>query len=363
MKLLAFLLITLGTIIQQAMAQGCVAIRSTGGICTMSSHMEESHDTATAPAKWVLNAGSRYFTSYKHFRGKHEEKERVKNGTEVVNHNFTLDLSVIRNLNSRWSLYAGLPVISNSRSSLYEHGGGVRKTTHSFGIGDARLAAYYWLLNPGKSKKFNVQAGLGIKLPTGDYRYQDYFGPDSARLLGPVDQSIQLGDGGTGITAEVNAFYIVMHRLGLYANLFYLANPREQNGVSTSRGKAPTATALANRSDVMSVPDQFMVRAGFNYSFNKLIATAGFRMEAVTVRDLFGGSNGFRRPGYVIAAEPGLTYAFKKLNAFATVPVALERNRRQSVPDKIQTKNTGVYRIGDAAFADYAINLGVSIKL
>jgi len=69
------------------------------------------------------------------------------------------------------------------------------------------MAAYYWLLNPAKSSRANVQMGLGIKLPTGDYRYQDYFHKnDSLKILGPVDQSIQLGDGGTGITLEANSF-------------------------------------------------------------------------------------------------------------------------------------------------------------
>lgn len=361
MKKLILIVIISAFYLQPSLAQGCVAIRSTGGICTMSHTMEETRETE--PAKWVFNAATRYFKSYRHFRGKHEEKDRVKNHTEVINHTLTMDLSVIRNLNARWSLYAGLPIISNTRSSLYEHGGQQRHTTRSFGIGDARMAAYYWIVDSSRAKKFNVQGGLGIKLPTGDYRYQDYFGPDSARLLGPVDQSIQLGDGGTGITAEINAYYNVARHVGLYANFFYLANPREQNGTSTARGRIPTQTAVAIGSSVMSVPDQYLVRGGVNYSLDKLVATAGVRMEGIPVHDLLGGNNGFRRPGYVISVEPGLTYAFKKANAFLTVPVAVERNRTQSVPDKKQTALTGVYRHGDAAFADYAVNLGISLRL
>jgi hypothetical protein len=357
--LLAIVISSIST--QQARAQGCVAIRSTGGICTMS-HID-ADDQNSAPPKWLLNAASRYFKSYKHYSGKEEQKHRVENGTEVINYSFVLDLSVVRNFNDRWSMYLGLPILYNDRSSLYEHGGKERKHTSSYGIGDARVAAYYWMLDPKKAKKGNIQAGLGIKLPTGDYKYMDYFGPDSAHILGPVDQSIQLGDGGTGITLEVNAYYNFARRFGGYANFFYLANPREQNGVSTARGKTPSAAAMANGSDVMSVPDQFMVRAGFSYSAKKLVATAGMRMECVTVYDLIGGDNGFRRPGYVISAEPGITYAFKRVNAFATVPIALWRNRTQSVPDKITTDITGVYRIGDAAFADYSINAGISIRL
>ena len=85
-------------------------------------------------------------------------------------------------------------------------------------------------------------------------------------------------------------------------------------------------------------------------------------MECIPSEDLIGGSSGFRRPGYVISAEPGLTYTAKKINVYAFVPVALKRNRTQSYADKIQTVKTGTYTIGDAAFADYAINVGATFK-
>jgi hypothetical protein len=71
---------------------------------------------------------------------------------------------------------------------------------------------------------------------------------------------------------------------------------------------------------------------------------------------------GFRRPGYIISAEPGLTYSFKKVSIYAFVPVAVVRDRTQSVADKIQTKLTGVYTQGDAAFADYTINVGFTTR-
>jgi hypothetical protein len=40
----------------------------------------------------------------------------------------------------------------------------------------------------------------------------------------------------------------------------------------------------------------------------------------------------------------------------------LQRNRTQSVPDKIRTEKTGTYFKGDAAFADYLINIGVVVR-
>jgi len=38
------------------------------------------------------------------------------------------------------------------------------------------------------------------------------------------------------------------------------------------------------------------------------------------------------------------------------------RNRTQSVPDKITTQLTGKTAHGDAAFADYAINVGLNYR-
>ena len=205
---------------------------------------------------------------------------------------------------------------------------------------------------------------MGIKLPTGDYKYQDrfYTTTPGVTIIGPVDQSIQLGDGGTGFTTEINAYFNLSHTINLYGNFYYLISPREQNGVSTARGGTPSASAVANQSDVMSVPDQMMIRGGANFIVDKFTFSAGLRNECLPVHDLIGGSNGFRRPGYIISAEPGITYAFKKINLYAYVPIAVTRNRMQSVPDKISTALNGKYTQGDAAFADYTVNIGMSIK-
>ena len=219
------------------------------------------------------------------------------------------------------------------------------------------------MLDPAKRNKGNVQLGLGIKLPTGDYKYQDFFYKnDSTEILGPVDQSIQLGDGGTGISAELNTFYNMSKSFSLYGNFYYLANPREQNGTSTARGASPSVTAIRYGSSTMSVPDQYMVRAGVNFTTKSLALSMGIRDECLPAEDLFGGSSGFRRPGYIISVEPGITLKLKKANVYAYIPVALQRSRTQSFADKKRTSITGVYAQGDAAFADYAINNGATFR-
>jgi len=348
-------------------AQGCVAIRSNGNTCALGKPGEAKG--------WQFNFNTRYFRSYKHFVGKEEQKERVENGTEVINHSLNWDFTFTKALNNRWSVAVNLPLISNVRSSMYEHYGnnnsskaGARRKTESFGIGDIRVAAYRWMLNPEKSHNANIQLGLGIKLPTGDYKYQDYFhklsstGTDSA-VLGPVDQSIQLGDGGTGITFEVNGFYNISHLFGLYGNFYYLINPRETNGTSTARGGAVSATNQKYFTSVMSVPDQYMARGGVNFMVDKFNLAAGIRTEAIPSSDLFGGDKGFRRPGIVTSVEPAISYTTKKGNFYVSMPWAVSRNRTQSYSDKLRTIDDGVKRQGDAAFADWLINAGFSIRL
>ena len=359
MKKFLSIVVILFFIFNKSNGQGCVALKTAGAVCTKSdagSHAESKG--------WALNTNYRYYKSFRHYREKHEEKERVEKGTDVRNFSHTLDLGLTRTFNSRWSLGLNVPVIATRRSSLYEHDGKTRHSTFSFGVGDIRIAAYRWMLNPSKSPKGNVQVGLGIKLPTGDYKYQDFFvKADSTKVLGPVDQSIQLGDGGTGLTTEINAYYNFSRKVSVYGSFFYLLNPREQNGVSTARGGTPSAANIANGSYVMSVPDQYMIRVGANFSFEKLTLSAGLRNERLPSRDLVGGNDGFRRPGYIISAEPGISYAFRKFTAYAYVPVAIERSRIQSEPDRIRTKLTGTRTVGDAAFADYAVNIGFAFKL
>ena len=149
----------------------------------------------------------------------------------------------------------------------------------------------------------------------------------------------------------------------MYANGYYLINPREQNGVSTARGGTPSVTALQYGTSTMSVPDQYMARVGANLNFNRLGISLGSRIEGIPSEDLVGESGGFRRPGYVVSVEPGVSYNFRRATAFVTVPVAIKRDRTQSVADKLRTKATGVYAHGDAAFADYLVSVGFSVKL
>lgn len=202
--------------------------------------------------------------------------------------------------------------------------------------------------------------GLGFKLPTGDYNAKSTFynvGPEGSPQIRPVDQSIQLGDGGFGITLESQGLKEFKSSLFGYYNAFYLLNPRNTNGTQTFRSRPSEG--------IMSVPDQYALRAGLFYGIKKIHGlgfSLGGRLEGVPVRDLVGESGGFRRPGYVISVEPGVSYMLGNVTATLNVPVALVRNRTRSLTDIADSTPDNI-RHGDAAFADYLINFGVTWRI
>lgn len=332
-------------------AQGCVAIRQMGGCSGASGSM--------LLGKHQLQIGTnyRYFRSYKHYRSDTEQKERVEKHTEVINLSHSVDFNVTYGITDRLSATLILPFNFNDRSSLYEHDRVNRYHTQSGGLADIRLSAGYWLLDPKSHHNGNLNIGLGVKAPSGNYQVKDDFHINTDGTIQEkfVDQSIQLGDGGWGVSLEAQGYWQLNSKLGMYGNAFYLANPRETNGVTSGR-KLP---APDNTPYDMSVPDQFLVRFGTSYAvFQGFQTTLGLRYEGVTVNDLIGGSNGFRRPGIVVGAEPGLSWFFNNIGINVTVPVALYRKRSQSYTDQLSEQITGKQTNGDAAFADYSINAG-----
>jgi hypothetical protein len=341
----------------RAVGQGCVAVRNMAG-CSFN------YDS-TARGHWQLNLNYRYFKSYRHFRGSHEETERVENGTQVINHDNSVLVGVSYQSNKRWAFSLTIPYLNIDRSSLYEHKGnnsGERYHTSSSGIGDVRIASYYNVL-PNKVNT-HLTLGAGLKLPTGNYNYQDYFHktgveqPDTLVQLA-VDQSIQPGDGGFGVTLEFALTQQLTNRIQGYASGLYLINPRNTNGTSRS----PNLSNGVPLSNEYSVPDQFLLRAGASYFFlNDIHIALGARYEGVAVHDLIGRSDGFRRPGYILSIEPSVNYNFGKHGLGFNCPIALVRNRTQSVLDKQRTEATGTYQHGDAAFANYLVSVSYSYQ-
>jgi hypothetical protein len=361
MKQVAFLLLSFWLCKMPVQSQGCIAIRNIAGFGQYNLT-----DNAFSTSDWQLNINTRYFKSFRDFKEKADQKTAKQN--EAVVRSYSMDISISRLMRDGWSLNFSLPIASNSREASLEHGGPntKRHTTHSFGIGDIRFTAYKWLLRPTVSQKGNIQLGLGLKLPTGDYKYQDYFyRNDSTKVLSAVNPSIQPGDGGTGIITELNLFYVLnaARTISLYGNFYYLVNPREQNGTAITNGRIPPRIDSLANNIILSVADQFSIRAGAYFNLKNWSFSAGIRNEGSPVEDLFGGSEGIRRAGHNLSIEPGILYKMKKASIYAYVPFIIDRKISQNVPDKFKTKYTGTYTVSPGGSGNYQVFLGVLFKL
>jgi len=303
------------------------------------------------PGSWQVGTSYRGQKSFRHFVGSEEQKDREADSSQVINRIHLLDLSVRYNLSQRTSISASMPYFIASRSNPIRDASRVvidRSITHSNALSDTGLTVRRWMKNPDSCKNGNVSLGLGLKAPTGQSDHTDVRRTfTGGRIVGnvvPVDQSIQPGDGGWGFTVEATAFKRFGTRAVGYASGSYLFNPQEQS--KTDRGGTDPLTRY------YSIPDQYLVRVGAATSYRFLTASLGGRLEGVPASDLIGGSKGFRRPGYAISVEPGLTLHHGRSALTVGVPVAVYRNRTRSYADKINGGH------GDAAFADYLVMVG-----
>jgi hypothetical protein len=319
-----------------------------GDACATESQLSEGGRSRHG---WELSIGFRKQRSHRHFIGTVEQKEREAQHTEIVNDIYLWDVALTYKFNARSSLSVGVPIQNATRVSPARfNAAGVQTSlkavSHGSGIGDISVSGRVWLLDPGRERppRQNISFSFGVKLPTGNEGVTDVV---NGRTV-VVDQSIQVGDGGWGIALGTDMYKRVW-RTTLYGSGVYLFNPRNTNGVKTGRGRASEA--------IMSVSDQYLARAGVLFHVPKTrgwTASFGGRIEGVPVRDAFGKSDGFRRPGYAISLEPGVNYTRMKDTWSFSVPVPVSRNRRRSVSD-IQVGGAG-----DAAFADYLIVAGWS---
>ncbi len=350
MKPFFILPISILFIVTDCHAQGCVAIRNLAGFGQFAAlgYKETSNE-------WMLNINNRYIHATQGFKGnKNVTPKDPSNGLSL--YEYTLNFELSKTLKNGWALAVDLPFLSNTAVDRVEHGSGDRHSTSAVGIGDLRFTVYKWLLNTNRPRKGNIQFGLGLKFPTGNYHSVDYFyyskTDPTLKILAPVAVAIQLGDGGTGITTELNSFYIFNRSLSVYTNFFYLISPANVNGVSSlTPGVAPNQVWVATTNDVNSIPDNYTLRAGGNYTFDRLVLTAGVRYEGAPAYDLLGKNDGLRKVGHIFSLEPGIEYKFKTSFLYTFVTIPLSRATIQTVPDRRATQMTGTYTItgGDLA--------------
>jgi hypothetical protein len=356
----------------QSAAQGCVAVRQMGGLGAMSP--SGSYNLSKGDIQ--VGANYRYFHSWRHFVGTDEQPQRQVLGNAVNIYSHAVDLNLSYGLTDRLQLNVTLPYVHNERSQTLRlnkdtaTGKLTRYSLFAQGIADARLGLNYWVTDPAKAHTGNLMIGFGLKLATGSHNTTDNALQKDGSTKNVVnDQAIQPGDGGVGFSLEFQGFTKIYKDIYGFANGYYLFNPRESNGTFKSAPKAGLAGY-----NIYASPDQYFIRAGFMASVLKaktLTFSLATRMEGIPAYDIIGGQVAYRRPGYVVAIESGVSYRMGQHSISLFVPYNFIKNRTQSAADKadqnlqnskISDVNKQVHVQGDAAFADYSISLGYSYR-
>jgi hypothetical protein len=370
-------------------SQGCVAVRQMGGLNPLSSN------GYTLPkGEFQIGAGYRYFHSWRHFVGKEEQPQRQTtgggfdaNGKERGNavniYSHAVDLNISYGLTDRIQLNASIPYVHNERSQVLTTTAGdkYRYSVYAQGLGDIRVSANYWVFDPAAAHKGNLSIGLGIKTNSGNHAAKDNAPqPDGSTKRVMMDQAIQPGDGGVGVSVEIQGFRQVYKGIYGFVSGYYLFNPRESNGSFKSdptvvKDKSGNTLGTLYGYNVYASPDQYFGRAGFMTSVGKtknLTLSLAGRFEGIPAYDAFGGQAAYRRPGYVVSVESGVSYRHGNHSFSLYVPYNFIKNRIQSAADiasqnlqnsVITDESQKVHVQGDAAFADYSINVIYALRL
>lgn len=368
-------------------AQGCVAVRQMGGVNPLSSN------GYTLPkGEFQIGASYRYFHSFRHFVGTEEQRHRQntgggfdENGREKGNavniYSHAVDLNLSYAITNRFQLNVSIPYVDNERSQVLAITRdpqtnktlvGQRYSVYAKGLGDIRINTTYWVFDPATATKGNLLIGAGLKLNSGSHSEKDWaLQTDGTKQLVTMDQAIQPGDGGFGFSVEFQGFRQLYKGIYGFANGYYLFNPRESNGTFKSIPKSGY--------DYYASPDQYFARLGLMASVLKsknLTLSLAVRAEGIPAYDKFGGQVAYRRPGYVVAVEPGVSYRIGKHSLSVFIPKNFIRNRIQSASDIAKTVTNDANTLadpikypaqepahGDAAFADYSISINYNYRI
>jgi hypothetical protein len=276
------------------------AVRAQGCVCQkQGSPVFGGLETYLRPGELQLTFGYRGYESTEHFQGRSPFPELDPNGP--INKQHAASGEITFGLTPRWNLSLSAP--------WYNNGFAVRRAgpasaspyfqdTPVSGFGDVGVRARYWLFSTDNPVT-NVGISAGLKSPTGNANRSGSVGGRTV----PADVSIQLGDNAWGVTSGVSAFYD-FSRLSVYGTANYLFIPRNTTGVPTFFGSLTNP----NNSTINSAADQFSSQIGAAYMVRRgwPVPSVAYRVEGVPIDDVFGKSEGFRRPGTIGFVEPGI---------------------------------------------------------
>ena len=155
------------------------------------------------PGEWQLSLSTRNLVSNAHYRNGEEQLQRQQLQNYVTNHQHLIDLNISRSFSERFSMSVGVPYVNSSwasRDPRFPLPAPRREVEQNGrGLGDISVSGRYWLFDTQTHHDWNISAGTGVKMPTGNSEEQDFFVDSRGEnpQMRYVDQSVQPGDGGT----------------------------------------------------------------------------------------------------------------------------------------------------------------------
>lgn len=128
-----------------------------------------------------------------------------------------------------------------------------------------------------------------------------------------------------GHLIQGQAYQRIFKRTSGYVYGSYLVTPREKTRVASPIPGVP-----------LSVPDVYSLRFGAAYALQPsrgLYLILGGRFDGIPVRDILGGNDGFRRPGYSLYLEPGISVNRGRGSYTLSFPVRVHQNFKPSLVD------------------------------
>jgi hypothetical protein len=300
-----------------------------------------------AAKHWEVGAAFRRLSADQWFVGSSVRESAAPFGQPLLLKIYSLDATLTYGVTDRVSITLTLPFSHGTHSRFYADG--KRHTVEAAGLGDISGIANVWLRHPSAESSGNVAVGFGLKTASGNNGVIDnFFLADGSVTKNPVDQSIQLGDGGVGMILQLQAYRRLSGHVSGYVYGWYLLTPREKTAVSSPLAGVP-----------LSVPDVYSLRSGVSaalWARRGISASLGTRVDGIPLRDSVGGSSGFRRPGYSLYLDPGVTVTRKRSAWSVNVPLRVHQDFQRSLAD-IERGSAGG---GD--LAKYLLLIGYTVR-
>lgn len=298
--------------------------------------------------RWQTQISYQYGKSENLYIGDQRDDSKGPGGRPPVRELNLWALDVLYGVSNRVALDLTVPFLAGSGGFYAPNGSGQWFGFSEGGVGDISLQAEYWLNDPVSPSRISGSVSLGIKAPTGaDALHGTY----ANGAVVPIDETFQLGNGGWELLFRVQGQAGISGPLAGYASGYYGFSLTEHTGVMHH---APSGAPIALR----GVPDTYSGRLGLAYLLpvlQGLVLSAGGRINGATTKDVFGGSDLYwRRPGYEVYVEPGLSWTVGPNIASLSVPVGVYQRKIDSPLDVSQNVQRGAGFVPYLFIASYA---------